>query len=35
VVGGKAVRRNKLKAGMACEVTYSGNDSEAKIVSCK
>jgi iron(III) transport system substrate-binding protein len=35
VIGGKPVRRNKLKVGMACDVTYSGNDSEAKLVACK
>ncbi|MFT5539599.1 MAG: iron(III) transport system substrate-binding protein [Alphaproteobacteria bacterium] len=35
VVGGKAVRRNKLKVGLACDVTYSGDGSEAKIISCK
>lgn len=28
-------RRNKLKVGMNCAVTYGGNGSEAKLVACK
>lgn len=34
-LNGKAVRRNKLKQGMACNITYSGDGSEAKVVACK
>jgi iron(III) transport system substrate-binding protein len=35
VVKGKPVRRNSLKQGMACDITYAGDGSEAKIVTCK
>jgi iron(III) transport system substrate-binding protein len=34
-VKGKAARRNKLAVGMACDITYSGDGTEAKIVACK
>lgn len=34
-VAGKPVRRNKLKEGMDCAVTYGGDGSEAKLVACK
>jgi uncharacterized Zn-binding protein involved in type VI secretion len=34
-IGGKPARRNKLKVGMNCAVTYGGNGSEAKLVACQ
>lgn len=34
-VGGKKAKSSKLKVGMACDVTYEGNLSVAKTVSCK
>jgi hypothetical protein len=34
-VGGKKVRRNAIKPGLACKVTYNGNGSKAKAIACK
>lgn len=34
-IAGKPARRTDLKPGMTCDITYSGNGSEAKVVSCK
>jgi iron(III) transport system substrate-binding protein len=33
-IGGKPGARGKLKAGMACEISYLGNGGEAKKISC-
>lgn len=34
-VGGKTARRTDLKPGMACDVTYAGSGSEAKVIACR
>lgn len=34
-IGGKGAKRNMLKPGMSCEVTYAGPGSEASLVACK
>lgn len=34
-VGGKEAKRDALKAGMKCEVTYTGDDSEASVIACQ
>lgn len=34
-VGGKNVKRNALKVGQACEITYAGNGGEAKSIVCR
>ncbi len=33
-VAGKEAKREALKAGMKCEVTYTGDDSEASLIAC-
>jgi tripartite-type tricarboxylate transporter receptor subunit TctC len=34
-LGGQASGRDKLKPGMACEVTYMGDKSEATLIACE
>ena len=34
-VGGKKVKRSKIKAGMVCELIFEGSGSESKEVSCR
>ena len=34
-VGGKSAKRNALKAGMTCQVTYTGAGSEASKIDCE
>ncbi|MDX1484716.1 MAG: hypothetical protein R3229_09560 [Alphaproteobacteria bacterium] len=34
-IGGKKTKRKNLKVGMNCAITYKGDGSEAKSVSCK
>ncbi|MFT5539219.1 MAG: tripartite-type tricarboxylate transporter receptor subunit TctC [Alphaproteobacteria bacterium] len=34
-VGGKKGKRSSLKAGMSCEVSYKGNNTEAKLIACQ
>jgi hypothetical protein len=35
VIGGKPSSRGKLKAGMACEISYFGNGGEARRIACR
>lgn len=35
MIGGKEAKRADLKPGMACDVTYAGNDGQASQVACK
>ena len=34
-VAGQAVKRSKMKAGMACSVTFKGSGTEASLIDCK
>jgi tripartite-type tricarboxylate transporter receptor subunit TctC len=34
-IAGKTGSRDKLKAGMGCEVTYAGDKSEASLIACE
>lgn len=34
-VGGAAAKRDALKPGMACAITYLGNGTEASVISCR
>lgn len=34
-VAGQEAKRDALKPGMRCEVTYTGDDSEASLIACK
>ncbi len=34
-IAGKKAKRNAIKAGMKCSVTYPGNKQEAKAINCK
>jgi hypothetical protein len=34
-IAGKESKRGALKAGMACNVTFKGNGTEASLIACK